>query len=58
MRHFDGNPNAVILGGFGNGGTEELKEALENDSVMYGLGKELIILCIVKLQKIIHVLFS
>ena len=39
MRHVDQNPNVVTLGGFGNNGVEELKEALEDDSVMYGLGK-------------------
>ena len=39
VRHVDQNPNVVTLGGFGNNGVEELKEALEDDSVMYGLGK-------------------
>ncbi|CAB4002606.1 1-acyl-sn-glycerol-3-phosphate acyltransferase epsilon [Paramuricea clavata] len=36
-RHVDQNPNLVTLSGFGNGGAEELKESLEDDSVMYGL---------------------
>ena len=39
VRHVDENPNQVMLGGFGSGGAEELKEALEDESVMYGLGK-------------------
>lgn len=39
VRHVDQNPNVVTLGGFGNNGVEELKESLEDDSVMYGLGK-------------------
>ncbi len=42
MRHVDQNPNVVTLSGFGNGGVEELKESLEDDSVMYGLGRSLI----------------
>ena len=38
MRHVDQNPNVVALAGFGNNGVEELKESLEDDGVMYGLG--------------------
>lgn len=40
-RHVDQNPNVIGLAGFGNNGIEELKESLEDDSVMYGLGREL-----------------
>lgn len=36
-RHVDENPNEVTLGGFGSGGADELREALEDDSVMYGI---------------------
>ena len=36
--HVDQNPNVVTLNGFGNNGVEELKESLEDDSVMYALG--------------------
>ena len=39
MRHADKNPNVITLSGFGSGGVEELKESLEDDNVMYGLGR-------------------
>jgi hypothetical protein len=39
VRHVDQNPNVVTLSGFGNGGVEELKDSLEDNSVMYGLGR-------------------
>lgn len=37
--HWEGNPNVVYCKGKGSGGADEMSGVLQDDEVMYGLGK-------------------